>query len=417
MGTETGRGLALLAGRDDKGASDFLAWRDQVLAQVQAPDWPSVDREAWRATDLQPVLDKDWRLAMAVGREAVTLELLPELPARVWRINGQVVDHTMLPAGVTLGEWKDLTAAERERLGAGLPADGLTALNQAAVSQVLVVRAKGEVTEPVHGLHYSRAETTPVLVCPRWVLMVEAGARLTWVEDYASAGATWTNGVSEIFLGPGSQLTHYLIQRESWESAHLLRMAVHQARDSHYTLRVVSAGAFWSRCEPSIYQEGPGATTVLRGLSLVGGRQHSDMHSRIVHDHPQGTSRQLHKCVVAHQGQAVFHGNIRVAAAAQLTDAGQLNLNLLLSPKARVDTRPQLEIQADNVKCTHGATVSDLDPDALFYLQSRGLDRQAARLLLVDGFAQELLQEIPFPTLRQQCQALMRQLIGTEERL
>ncbi|MEN9207596.1 MAG: Fe-S cluster assembly protein SufD [Gloeomargarita sp. GMQP_bins_120] len=409
MGTET-----LLAGRLTEGDGAFLSWRDGALTTVQSPDWPQVDREAWRATDWRPLLERPWHLATTFPGTA--LEPLPELSAWIGVVNGRVVDYGGLPAGVVLGEWADLSPGERERVGTGLPTDGFTALNQATTPQVLVVRVKELVTEPVYWRHQAVATETPVLACPRYVLVLEAGAQLTWVEDYTSTGVTWTNGVAEIFLGPGSRLEHYLVQREGEQAAHLVRTVVHQARDSHYRLRSVGIGAFWSRYEPSVYQEGPGTTTYLRGLSLVGGRQHQDVHSRICHDHPQGMSRQLHKCVVAQQGQAVFHGNIRVAAAAQLTDAGQLNLNLLLSPQARVDTRPQLEIQADDVQCTHGATVSDLDPEALFYLQSRGLDRPAARLLLVEGFVQELLRDIPFPTLRQVGEAGMRHLLRSEER-
>jgi len=417
MATEGAVGSGWLMGRTTQGESGFLAWRDRALTQVQDP--PRVDREAWRGTDLQPLLNTPFRLAQRKDLEALrvglTTELLPELPCHVALVNGHILDHGELPPGVTLGDWQDLSPIEREGLGRGLPADGLTALNQATLPGITVVRVVGNPIAPLHLMHQSQGADHPVLACPRWVVVVAPGTHVTLVEEYVSTGTCWTNGVTEIHLGQGSHLEHYLVQRESLQSCHLLRLAVHQAQDSHYTLRSVSAGAGWSRCEPLIYQEGTGAFTQLRGLSLVGGQQHTDMHSVITHDHPQGTSRQLHKCVVANQGQAVFQGMVRVAAVAQLTDAGQLNQNLLLSKQARVDTRPQLAIQADNVKCTHGATVSDLDPEALFYLQSRGVDELAARLLLVSGFTQELLREIPFPTLRHRCQVWLEKLTGCPE--
>ncbi|MEN9215800.1 MAG: Fe-S cluster assembly protein SufD [Gloeomargarita sp. HHBFW_bins_162] len=397
-------------GRTTWGEPEFLAWRDQALAQLDDPNWPGLDREAWRGTEVKSLLSTSFQLLQSNYINNTSAERVAELPCYVTVVNGCVVDHSALPAGVTLGDWSDLSPTERESLGQGLPSDGFTALNQATVPQVVMVRVMGNPTQALHLVHQSQAEATPLLACPRFVVILAEGARLTLVQEYVSTGCCWTNGVVEVHLEPGSYLEHYIIQHESLQSFHLLRLAGQQAQDSHYTLRTVSAGAVWSRCEPVLNQMGTGTVTQLRGLTLVGGQQHSDMHSVITHNHPQGYSRQLHKCVVADQGQAVFQGMVRVAHIAQLTDAGQLNQNLLLSKQAKVDTRPQLEIQADNVKCTHGATVSDLDPDALFYLQSRGVDGLAARSLLVAGFAQELLQEIPFPSLRHKCQTWMHKL-------
>ncbi len=400
-------------GIDSAGEASFLAWREQAWAQVQQPDWPVYDQEAWRGTEVKPWLQVPRRLA-PVAPVKGDMARVPELPGRVVVVNGRVVAHEGLPAAVGLGGWGELTSAERASLGQGLPADGFTALNQAAVPELLVVRVRGIPTHPVHLVHYSQGEAEPVLVCSRAVVQLAPEAHLTLVTEYGSEGAGATNGVLELHLGPGSRVEHYLLQRESPAAMHLLRVGVHQSQNSHYALWTVSAGARWSRCEVWVEQTGAGATTQLRGLSLVGGKQHSDMHSVITHAQPRGFSRQVHKCVVAQQGQAVFHGTVRVKPAAQGTDAGQINHNLLLSQQAKVDTRPQLAIQADEVQCKHGATVSDLDPAMLFYLQSRGIDAQSARLLLVEGFVQELLREWPFPTLRQDCQTWMQQLTQAE---
>jgi len=398
-----------VAGRETTGDTSFGAWREQAWQQVQQPDWPVYDREAWRGTTVEPWLQFPRRWD-AVAKVTGDVAGVPELPCRVVVANGRVADHGELPAAVGLGDWQDLTPAERATLGQGLPADGFTALNQAAVPELLLVRVRGIPTHPVHVIHYSEGEAEPVLVCPRAVVMLAPGSHLTLVTEYRSSGVCGTNGVLELHLAPGSQVEHYLIQQEAVTAVHLLRVVVHQPQDSHYRLWAMGAGAGWSRCEVWVEQTGAGATTQLRGLSLVGGQQHNDMHSVITHHQPRGVSRQVHKCVVAQQGQAVFHGTVRVKPAAQGTDAGQINRNLLLSKQAKVDTRPQLAIQADEVQCTHGATVSDLDPEMLFYLQSRGLDTQTARLLLVEGFVQELVRELPFPTLRQSCQAWMHQL-------
>ncbi|MFQ3584296.1 MAG: Fe-S cluster assembly protein SufD, partial [Cyanobacteriota bacterium] len=172
-------------------------------------------------------------------------------------------------------------------------------------------------------------------------------------------------------------------------------------RDSHYQQHALQWGSQFSRHNLEITQIGSQAHTDLKGLTLLCGSQHSDTHSRLVHQVPQGSSRQLHKCIVDETAHAVFRGRVLVCQAAQLTDAAQSNRNLLLSPKARVDTQPQLEIFADNVKCAHGATVSQLETEEIFYLQSRGIAQEQARQLLTYAFAAEVLAGIPLATLSQ----------------
>jgi Fe-S cluster assembly protein SufD len=159
-------------------------------------------------------------------------------------------------------------------------------------------------------------------------------------------------------------------------------------------------GAKLSRHNLEILQTGEQTETTLNGLTMIAGNQVADTHSAIALNHPYGTSKQLHKCIVGDHAHAVFNGKVFVPKPAQLTDAAQLNRNLLLSSKARVDTKPQLEITADNVKCAHGATVSQLEDDEIFYLQSRGIDSNDARKLLVNAFAAEIINHIPVPSLR-----------------
>lgn len=156
-----------------------------------------------------------------------------------------------------------------------------------------------------------------------------------------------------------------------------------------------------SRHNLEILQTGEQTQTTLNGLTIISGKQLSDTHSAIALNYPHGTSDQLHKCIVGDRAHAVFNGKVFVPKLAQLTNASQLNRNLLLSSKARVDTKPQLEITADNVKCAHGATVSQLEDDEIFYLQSRGIDENDARKLLINAFAAEVINQIPIPSLRE----------------
>ena len=211
----------------------------------------------------------------------------------------------------------------------------------------------------------------------------------------------FTNAVTEIWVEENAQVSHTRIERESNAAFHIGKSAIAQARDSRYTCNAITLGAKLSRHNLDVFQMGEQTETTLNCLTMIGERQLADTHSAIAFNYPHGMSRQLHKCIVADRAHAVFNGKVFVSKPAQLTDAGQLNRNLLLSPKARVDTKPQLEIIADDVKCTHGATVSQLDDEEVFYLQSRGLDETNARNLLINAFAAEIITQLPVASLRE----------------
>lgn len=215
-----------------------------------------------------------------------------------------------------------------------------------------------------------------------------------------SSGTYFANAVTEIWLEDNAEIVHVRVQREASEAFHIGKTAIAQARNSRYTGYAVCLGAVLSRHNWEVLQTGEGTTTTLNGLSALAGSQLADTHSAIFLNHPYGTCRQLHKCIVNDSARAVFNGKILVPKPAQMTDAAQLSRNLLLSPKARVDTKPQLEITADNVKCSHGATVSQLDAEEIFYLQSRGLSREMSCNLLIDAFATEIIQQIPVKSLQ-----------------
>lgn len=210
-------------------------------------------------------------------------------------------------------------------------------------------------------------------------------------------------------MGENAQVSHTRIQQESEAGFHIGKSAIAQARNSRYTCHAISLGGQISRHNLDIFQTGEGTETTLNGLTMIAGEQLADTHSAIALNHPYSKSRQLHKCIVDDRAHAVFNGKVFVPKPAQLTDAGQLSRNLLLSPKARVDTKPQLEITADNVKCAHGATVSQLEADELFYLQSRGLDADSARTLLINAFATEVIEQIPITSMREKLSQMVRQ--------
>jgi Fe-S cluster assembly protein SufD len=228
-----------------------------------------------------------------------------------------------------------------------------------------------------------------------------AGAEVTVIEDHVSLGdgAALSNAVTEIDVAATARVRHVRLQRLNSASYSIGHTAVRVAKDASYLSQTVTLGARLSRYDLEVVQQGEGAHATLDGLALIDGRQHADTHTTLDHAAPNGTSRQLHKTIVGGGAHAVFNGRIVVRPGSQLIDSAQESRNLLLSGKARVDAKPQLEIFADDVKCAHGATVGQLEPEQLFYLRSRGLPETLARSLLTYAFGAEVIERIPVPSL------------------
>jgi Fe-S cluster assembly protein SufD len=394
--------------------------RDLAAAKVQALAIPSTRDEEWRFTDLSALVSaqflSDTSDPLSVDLSEIKSFLIPESKYRLVFINGlycsRLSEVSDLPVGLFVGSLnealkvKSVTAAFQTHL-AHQPGseDVFTLLNTASFSDIAVIWAdkNQEIKTPVQLLFLSLDGAEPTLAHPRCLVIAEKNSSLTVVEEYASLGfkRNLCNAVTEIDLSENAQVNHTRIQRESHDAFHIGKTVVSQARSSRYTCNAFSTGAKLSRHNLEVYQTGEQTETTLNGLTMIAGEQVGDMHSAIALTAPHGTTRQLHKCIVDDRAHAIFNGKVFVPKAAQMTDAGQLNRNLLLSPKARVDTKPQLEIVADNVKCTHGATVSQLEDDEVFYLQSRGIDAESAQKLLVYAFAFEIISKIPIASLQE----------------
>jgi Fe-S cluster assembly protein SufD len=224
----------------------------------------------------------------------------------------------------------------------------------------------------------------------------------------AAAGDTYlTNAVTDIVAGEGARIDHYMLQQESLRAFHVARTRIAQARDSSVTSTAITFGGRLARHDVHVLLRGEGAECALNGLFVIGGAQHSDTHTVVDHVVPRGTSRQLYKGVLDGRARGVFNGRIVVRPGAQKTDAHQTNKNLLLADGVEVDSKPQLEIFADDVKCSHGAADGQLAGDALFYLKSRGFGEATARALLTYGFASEVLARIQEPTVRARLDAAL----------
>ena len=396
---------------------ELQALRDRASVRVQEQAFPTTRDEEWRFTDLSPLLDVTLeRVAAQVAVEASELETftLPEAAnSRLVFVNGVFAPvlsaTTNLPQGLIVGnlaqvwsQFPQLSSYLGHQAGAG---ELFTALNTTGLTDaaVVVVPKNLEVDTPIHLLFLSTATKTPCFIQPRCLVVAEANSAVTVIEEHRAigSGTYFTNTVAELWLAENAQVNHIRIQQDGQAAFHIGKTAVSQARDSRYTCHAISLGAKLSRHNLEIYQTGEQTHTVLNGLTMIRGEQLADTHSSIALSKPYGTSRQLQKCIVDDRAHVVFNGKVSVPQAAQQTDAGQLNRNLLLSSKARVDTKPQLEIVADNVKCTHGATVGQLDADEIFYLQSRGIDADSARSLLIYAFALDIINQIPIASLRQ----------------
>jgi Fe-S cluster assembly protein SufD len=393
--------------------------RDAATEYVLAASFPTVKDEEWRFTDLSSVLKVPFHVPQSYQSTVKLADIVmpvknrDDLPLRLVFVNGfyapdlSTVESAVLPnlpSDFYAGNLSNVPEKYRSRITDVLSkhkqqTEVFTALNTAGLadSAVVFVPANMSVELPIHLLFLTAPGASATMCQPHCLVIAEAGSKVTLIEDYTTIGnlPAFTNAVTDVFVGENATVNHVRLQREGLNVVHVGKSAIEQSRNSSYTCHAISLGGKISRHNLEVFQRGEGTETILNGLAVAFGEQLADTHSLIDFNHPHGTSKQLHKCIVGNKARAVFNGKVFVRKAAQLTDAGQLSRNLLLSPRARVDTKPQLEIVADNVKCSHGATVSQLEDDELFYLQSRGLNLERSRYLLIDAFAAEILNMLP----------------------
>ncbi|MHC5759515.1 Fe-S cluster assembly protein SufD [Nostoc sp.] len=391
--------------------------RQSAANWVRHSTIPTTREEEWRFTDLSSLRKVQFNVKTG-NYASLEFDILPEAAnSRLVFVNGVFAPELSavsdLPSGIVVSNLAGLSVVEQQAVQQYLAqAEGaqevFTALNTAGITDAAVVYVKKNVVveTPIHLVFISVAGETATISQPRCLVVAEGGSQVTLVEEYtnrrgAEKGVYLTNAVTEVWVGDNAEVSHTRIEREGAEAFHIGKTAIAQARDSRYTCHAITLGAKLSRHNLEILQTGEQTQTTLNGLTIISGKQLSDTHSAIALNYPHGTSDQLHKCIVGDRAHAVFNGKVFVPKLAQLTNATQLNRNLLLSSKARVDTKPQLEITADNVKCAHGATVSQLEDDEIFYLQSRGIDENDARKLLINAFAAEVINKIPVPSLRE----------------
>jgi Fe-S cluster assembly protein SufD len=417
-----------------------LPWLDasraSAMAQFVASGLPGPRDEEWKYTSLRTLDSLPFAPAAApcIGMDLDDIAHLrcagPGTHLLTF-LNGHFTPALsrpgMLPAGVSLkplnralAEDAPLLEAQLGRL-AGAGNHGLAALNTALAQDGAILSIADGVTldQPVECLFLSTGQEAHIASHFRLLVLAGRQSRATVLESFAQLGtgaAAHLNSITtELSLGDGAQLDHYKIQQEGAGAYHFATLAAALERDSRLVSHQVALGALLARTGIDVQLNAPGAVCELNGLYVTGGRQHVDFHTRVNHWQPHGTSREYYKGILDGRSRAVFNGVAVVHPGADKTDARQSNRNLLLSPDAEADTKPQLEIFADDVKCSHGATVGQLDEQMLFYLRSRGLGEQQARALLVYGFAHDVVDRMGLEAVRAHLeQVLVHRLPGVE---
>jgi Fe-S cluster assembly protein SufD len=392
--------------------------REQAAARFAQVGYPTVRQEDWRFTNVAPIADAKFAPATGTFAEAASLVERVNVAGalRLAIVNGQFAagfsDLSAMPRGVRIAGLRD---------GARDGSDGLeqhlakvfnidqhpfAALNTANLDDgIAVFVAAGAVVEtPIHIVVVTGGNGTPVAAHPRVLIVAGANSQVRIAQTFVGApGAVYfNNAVAEVVVGEGAIVDYYTDQRESEQAFHVANIQAHVSAKGVFASHAFSIGARIQRHDIGIALRGEGADCTMNGVYLADGDRLMDTHTALDHAMPHCTSHEVYKGILAGKARAVFNGRIIVRIDAQKTDAKQTNRALLLSDEATINSNPQLEIFADDVKCTHGAAVGQLDDEAMFYLQARGLTRIEARDMLLHAFAGEVLNGLKIPALREQ---------------
>lgn len=410
-----GRGLEWLARRRAEARADFLRM-----------GLPTTKHEEWRYTPLREFAETDFAVRASTN-DIPELDRHPIFGIEAFRLvfrNGRFeADATLgtCPEGVRVERLADALAREdpvvRDHLGqyAKSHEHPFVALNTALFEDGVVIHVakNAVVARPIHLVFASKAEDLPFATHPRVLIVVEPGAEATVLESHLGFGGTYfSNPVVEVVVGANAKFEHTKVQDESLDAYHIATIDGLQFGDSVFTSNSVQYGAKLGRTDLNVFLNGQNVECWLNGVYVGTGAQLLDNHTRLDHAQPNGNSFEVYKGILDERSNGVFNGKIYVHQDAQKTDAKQTNQALLLSGNATIETKPQLEIYADDVKCTHGATVGQLDAEAMFYLRSRGIPEPTAKSLLTYAFASEVLERIGNESVREITERMLYAKLG-----
>jgi Fe-S cluster assembly protein SufD len=403
----------------NNGQSWTLPMRKAAILRFAELGFPTTRLEEWKYTNVAPLARIPFQPAQhgsqALASEALAAATIPELVGtQLVFVNGHYVSKfsslRALPRGVEVGDLATVLSRHPEWLEAhlaryaGYEDQAFVALNTAFMQDgACIFLPRGSVLEePIQLLFIAIPHGDAIISYPRNLIVMGDDTQATVIESYIAPGngVYFTNAVTELVLGQNAIADHVKLEWESPGAFHIATLQVHQDRSSNFASHAIAVGGALVRNDLNVVLTGEGGESTLNGLFMGTSQQHIDNHTRIDHVKPYCTSRELYKGILDGKARGVFNGKIVVHKNAQKTDAVQTNKNLLLSQDASVDTKPQLEIFNNDVKCSHGSTIGQLDEDSIFYLRSRGLGKEAARSLLTYAFASEIVNRIKLDPIR-----------------
>ncbi|HZS27466.1 MAG TPA: Fe-S cluster assembly protein SufD [Candidatus Angelobacter sp.] len=396
--------------------------RQEAFTKFSESGFPTTHDEDWRFTNVSAVSGAQFELAETANVAKNDLEQFctAGFACQLVFVNGLFSKELSTPPSITGVKISSLAAqlaqdpaTVEQHLGRYLNTerDTFAALNSAFIEDGIYIEVpKGVTVEtPIYALFITVPGATPTMNHPRNLIVAGESSQVTIVEDYASLGegTSFSNTATELVAGANANVSHYMVVREGESTYNFSTLRIQQGRSANVATHSLLLGGALIRNNVHPVLAGEGSECLINGLFMANGRQHMDNYMLVEHASPHCNSRQFYNGILNGQARGVFHGRIIVHKDAQKTDAKQTNRNLLLSDDAQIDTKPQLEIYADDVKCTHGATIGQVDENALFYLRSRGLDEVSARDLLLLAFANECLDRMNSPQVREHLERLV----------
>lgn len=431
-------------GAFDQSAAIALAQQSQAPAWLQAfrqgnqavwlaSQWPDRKTEDWKYTTLAPLTQNDYlrfSAADSAGIDPCHYEI-PGLDCRrLVFVNGEYAAALSqlgpLPANTSVVQFSDADARQQQLIAqhigtvAATDSNPFVALNGSWLDDGVLFHVSADDPLPLHIVHLTRPGSQPFSVRQRLLVVVEANANATVIEHFTSTDESqhcFVNGVSEFALDAGARLSHYRLQLEQPDTIHIGGMYARLQRDAHFDCFILGMGSQLKRLDLRVQHQGPGSEATINGVYLCKHSQHFDLHSTVEHEQPHGTTAEVVRGIVDDKGKAIFNGRIHIHPDAQKSVAELSNRNLLLSNSAEVYTKPELEIYADDVRCAHGATVSQIEEMALYYLQSRGVGRKEAEVILSFGFINELINNLGQQPIAQLLRPLLGSWFGRDPRL
>lgn len=410
--------------------------RRDAIERFSDVGFPTIQDEDWRFTNVSPIIRTSFTLApespIKISSNEIKRFTVPGLSySLLVFVNGRYSPENSslksLPETVKIGSLTQALKSDGELLERHLAGyvdyqnDAFSALNTAFMEDgILLHIPKGTVLEePIHVLNISTETETPIISHLHNLIVVDDDSQVYIIEDYVSLDGDsvyFSNVVTEVVAGENTVIGHYLIERESKKAFNISTLRIQQGRSSNFSSHSALLGGALVRNNVHPVMAGEGGDCLINGLFMAAGRQHIDNYMRVEHASPHCNSRQFYNGVLDGRSHGVFSGRIVVHKGAQKTDAKQTNRNLVLSERAQIDTKPQLEIYADDVKCTHGATIGQIDPESVFYLRSRGIDKESARTFLLVAFANESLDRMKVEPLRKYLQTTVAEWFAQRRR-